>query len=115
MNPRTETFRIAVRKFGPFESAIRKQWDSFCASTGCRLRLEAEAMDLHPLHEALLSSGGFRGGEWDAGFVVTDWVAEAQAAGALLDLAPHLLSRPPEGYPAGWAPSLLRHQAFGDS
>ena len=37
MNPRTGTFRIAVRKFGPFESAIQKQWASFCSSTGCRL------------------------------------------------------------------------------
>lgn len=115
MNPRTGTFRIAVRKFGPFESAIQKQWESFCSSTGCRLRLDAQALDLHPLHDGLFTSGGFKRGDWDVGFVVTDWVAEAKAAGALLDLAPLLRSRPPAGYPGGWAESLLRHQRFGDS
>jgi len=111
--PRSGIFRIAVRKFGPFESAIQKQWSSFCAATGCRLRLEAQALDLHPLHDALFGSAGMRNGDWDVGFVVTDWVAEAQAAGALLDLAPMLRARSPADYPQGWTDSLLRHQRFG--
>ena len=47
-------FRIAVRKFDPFETAIDKIWTFFCKDTGCDLELEAIPMDLHPLHEATL-------------------------------------------------------------
>jgi len=115
MTQRSDVFRIAVRKFGPFEAAVQKQWASFCAATGCGLRLEAEALDLHPLHDALFARAGLARGDWDVGFVVTDWVAEAQAAGALLELAPMLRARPPADYPQGWTDSLLRHQRFGAS
>lgn len=112
---RSSVFRIAVRKFSPFETAIGKQWDAFCAATGCRLRLEAVPLDLHPLHETLLEKGGLKDGTWDAAFVVTDWLSEAHAAGALRDLAPTLREHPPEGYPSAWPESLLRHQTFGDA
>lgn len=108
-----DTFRIAVRKFGPFEAAIAQQWASFCARTGCRLQLKAVALDLHPLHEALFVQGGLVRGHWDVAFVVTDWLAEAHAHGALLDLAPRLASVPPPDFPTGWAESLLRAQRFG--
>lgn len=108
-----DTFRIAIRKFGPFESAIRKQWTSFCAATGCALRLEAEAFDLRPLHETCFARRGLAHGDWDAAFVVTDWVAEAHATGALLDLAPRLAKNPPDDFPDGWSDSLLRYQQIG--
>ena len=39
----SDTLRVAVRRFGPFESAIRKQWADFCAVTGCALHLDAVA------------------------------------------------------------------------
>lgn len=107
------TLRIAVRKFGPFEEAIQREWQRFAADTGCPLQLEAEALDLHPLHEALFEKEGLRRGDWDVAFVVTDWIAEAEQTGALLDLAPFLQAAPPEDYPVGWAPSLLRFQQFG--
>ncbi|MGC4074087.1 MAG: extracellular solute-binding protein [Nibricoccus sp.] len=112
MPSRRETFRIAVRKFGPFESAIQKQWTSFCAATGCTLRLEAEALDLHPLHDTLFAREGLKKGDWDAAFVVTDWIAEAHATRALLDLAPHIAANPPTDFPHGWTDSLLRFQRF---
>lgn len=112
MPSRHEIFRIAIRKFGPFESAIAQQWETFCSHTGCTLRLEAVPFDLHPLHDTLFSAGGLRDGTWDAAFVVTDWLAEAHATGALLDLAPRLAVQPPEDYPQGWADSLLRAQRF---
>jgi len=115
MNAPRDTFRIAVRKFGPFESAIAKQWASFCAATGCALRLEAEPLDLHPLHETCFERHGLRDGAWDVAFVVTDWIAEAAATGALLDLAPALRERAPADYPHGWTESLLRHQRVGDA
>ena len=112
MLARRDTFRIAVRKFGPFETAIARQWESFRALTGCPLQLEAVPFDLHPLHTALLTEHGLRDGSWDAAFIVTDWLAEAHATGALLDLAPHLTEDAPEDYPQGWVPSLLRAQNF---
>ena len=48
----TAKLRIAVRAFGPFESAIAKQFDDFVRTTGIDATLEAVAMDLNPLHEA---------------------------------------------------------------
>lgn len=110
-----DTFRIAVRKFGPFETAIAQQWRQFCAATGCPLRLEAVPLDLPELHATLFREEGLKRGAWDAAFVVTDWLAEAHATGALLDLAGRLQVRPPENYPGGWTESLLRAQRFGDA
>jgi len=110
-----DTFRIAVRKFGPFESAIQKQWESFCRESGCTLRLEAQAFDLHELHDTLFEKRGLKSGRWDAAFVVTDWVAEAMIEGALLNLADDINTYPPAGYPSGWTDSLLRYQRFGDT
>ena len=103
-------FRVAVRAFPPFESAIRKQWESFESRARTGLRLEAVPLDLDALHAALFSPSAET---WDAAFVVTDWIAEAAASGALLDLAPYLAAGPPEGYPDAWTPSLLRFQQVG--
>jgi len=107
--------RIAVRKFGPFESAIRKQYADFCARTGCTLPLEAVPLDLNPLYDTLFTQGGLKDGTWDIAFIVTDWLAEAVEGGALLDLAPLMAANPVLDYPAGWAPSLTRVQQFGDA
>jgi len=107
-------FRIAVRKFGPFESAIRRQWESFQRAGETDLALETEALDLHSLYETLFTREGLRRGEWDVAFLNTDWIAAAREQGALADLAPFLRADPPEGFPDGWTPSLLRLQQFGD-
>lgn len=112
---RSETFRIAVRKFGPFERALEKIWSAFVAATGCTLRLELVPMDLHPLHQALFEGGGLADGDWDLAQVNTDWLAEAHASHAVTDLRPWLAERPPDGYPDGWTPSLLELQDFGDA
>lgn len=52
-HPRKETFRIAVRKFPPFELAIRAQWQDFETVANTGLNLDLVAFDLHPLEEAL--------------------------------------------------------------
>jgi multiple sugar transport system substrate-binding protein len=57
-----DTFRIALRSYGPFESAIARQWASFCAASGCTLRLEAPAFELHPLHETCFGREGLKRG-----------------------------------------------------
>lgn len=112
---RHETFRVAIRRFGPFETAIEKQWAAFQAATGCPLRLEYESLDLNPLVDALFTSGGLKGGAWDIAFIVTDWLAEAAAEGALRDLAPFMRANPVPDYPEGWAPVLTGMQQFGDA
>ena len=57
--------RIAVRKFGPFESAIEKQFRDFVETSGVDATLEAIALDLNPLHETLIGSRGLARGDWD--------------------------------------------------
>ena len=106
----TSSLRIAVRKFGPFETAIAKIWQQFQATSGDSSRLEAEALDLHPLHAALLEQQGLKDGTWDVAFMVTDWLAEAVEQGAVLDLAPYMAHNPVQDYPHGWVPSLTRFQ-----
>ncbi len=113
-SPHRNTFRVAIRKFGPFESAIKQQWESFAAATRCNLRLDPVALDLHELHDTLFTHEGLWRGEWDAAFIVTDWMAEAHATGALLDLGPVLQKSPPADFPGGWTDSLLRYQRFGE-
>jgi len=107
---RKQSFRIAVRKFDPFESAVRKQWAAFETQARTGLVLDAQAFELHPLVETLFTVDGLRRGDWDVAFLNTDWIASANASGSVLDLAPCLRTRPSDGYPDGWSASLLRLQ-----
>ena len=108
-------FRIAVRKFAPFEVAIRQlfaEWLTTRRDTD-QLSLHIEAMDLIPLHSAYTAEGRLRDGTIDLAFVVTDWLAELVNGGGLSDVS-HLISlRPPEMWPEGWSQSLLQSQSFG--
>jgi len=105
-----KTFRIAVRKFGPFESAIRKQWQAFNTRARTGLELEAVAFDLQELSESLFKDEGLIGGDWDVAFLDTDWLAHAHATKAVVDLAPYMTVDPPDDFPGGWSESLLRLQ-----
>lgn len=106
------TLRIAVRRFGPFESAIVRQFEDFCATSGSDARIEPIAMDLNPLHEAIIEQRGLATGDWDIAFMATDWLAEAQAAGLLEDLTPHMERAPIADFPQAWSPSLISMQRF---
>jgi multiple sugar transport system substrate-binding protein len=112
---RTRLFRIAVRKYPPFEQAIRAQWKDFESKASTGLTLDLVALDLQPLEEALFGSNGMRGGYWDVAFVATDWIANVHQQGCALDLAQLLREDPPEDYPGGWTDSLLRLQRIGQS
>ena len=105
--------RIAVRKFGPFESAIGKQFAAFVRSSGADVRLEVAALDLNALHEALFARGALAQGALDLAFICTDWLAQAQAAGVIRDLKPYLARAPISDFPQAWSPSLLKLQEFG--
>jgi multiple sugar transport system substrate-binding protein len=106
------TIRVAVRKFGPFESAIARQFADFTRSTGTEARLEIEALDLNPQHESLFARRGLADGSFDLAFISTDWLAQAQGAGLIRDLQPHLARAPIADFPGAWSPSLLGLQRF---
>ncbi len=108
----TATLRIAVRKFGPFESAIAKQFADFVRETGADAALEFESLDLNPLHERLFAGRELASGAWDIAFLNTDWLAEAQAGGLIEDLGPWMERAPVAGFPQGWSPSLTDYQRF---
>jgi multiple sugar transport system substrate-binding protein len=110
---RERSFRIAVRRFGPFEKAIEAQWSAFEAQARTGLNLDLVALDLHPLEQALFPNG-MANGEWDVAFVATDWVPAMHRLGCAVDLAPYLRDDPPQDWPQGWTPSLRRLQAVGE-
>ena len=111
---RDRIFRIAIRKFGPFESAISKQWQSFETEAQTGLRLEPVALDLEPLHRQLFSESGLTNGGYDLAMASTDWLAEANASRGLVDLSPYIALSPQVGYPEAYSESLLRLQRFED-
>jgi multiple sugar transport system substrate-binding protein len=110
-NP-NEIFRIAVRKFGPFESAMQKIWDQYCLFSGCKLKLELVIMDLHELHHRTLTDNGLANGYFDVAHINTDWLFEGYAADAFEILNPYIKNEPPHNYPQGWSNSLLALQEF---
>jgi multiple sugar transport system substrate-binding protein len=107
------TLRIAVRKFDPFESAIRRQLADFARTAGVEARVELEPLELNDLHRRLFEARGLSDGSLDIAFLSTDWLAEAQAAGVIEDLRPHLARAPIADFPQAWSPSLLGLQSFG--
>ncbi len=108
----TITLRVAVRQFGPFESGIVKQFDDFIAKTGADARIDVQAMDLNPLHDALIGRRELASGAWDLAFLSTDWIV--QALGLVANLLPYQAREPIEDYPQAWSPSLLGLQSFDD-
>lgn len=111
----SDTIRIAIRRFGPFETALQKLWDNYCAETGCKLKAEMIPMGLDDLHDAILGKQGLKNGDWDIAHVVTDWLFEACTNASLEDLQPYIAQNPPEGFPDGWSSSLLSMQQFGSA
>jgi multiple sugar transport system substrate-binding protein len=105
-----DTIKIAVRKFGPFETAMQKLWDDYCETSDCVLKAEMVPMDLDDLHRTTLKDNGLKNGEWDIAHIVTDWLPEAWEGGALEDLQPYITRNPPQDFPTGWSNSLLNMQ-----
>ena len=106
------TIRIAVRRFGPFKSAIATQFADFARTAGADACVEIEAMDLNPLHEGLFERRELLSGRWDIAFLPTDWIGEAQAQGLIEDLKPWLARQPIADFPDAWSPSLTGIQSF---
>lgn len=106
------TLRIAVRRFDPFESAIRRQMADFARAAGVEARVELEPLELNDLHRRLFEERGLAGGAIDIAFLSTDWLAQAQASDLIEDLTPHLARAPIADFPQAWSPSLLSLQSF---
>ena len=104
--------RIAVRKFDPFEAAIRRQFEDFARTASDAPSLEIEALELNELHARLLVQPSLRDGSIDLAFLCTDWLAEAHAAGAIENLRPYQASAPISDFPHAWSPSLVSLQDF---
>ncbi len=102
----SRSFTILVRKFGPFERAVRIFWDQLMEARGLDVDLELVPLDLPELHAAILTR------RFDVAHVNTDWLAECWARGCLEDLSGWVRADPPEGYPEDWPRSLLGLQTF---
>lgn len=107
---REQRFRVAVRRYGPFERAIEQQWKAFEAGARTALELDIAAFEVRELEHELLNTGALKSGQWDLCFVNTDWVAAIHDRGGVVDLAPLLASAPPPDWPSGWTPSMQRLQ-----
>jgi multiple sugar transport system substrate-binding protein len=110
----TETFRIAVRKFAPFEYAMQNFWEKYCVYSGCKLQLEMVVMDLHELYDQTIHNGGLARGDFDIAHMNTDWIYAGYLAGAFEVLNPYLSQKSPDHFPEGWSKSLLKLQQFGE-
>ncbi|WP_076069620.1 extracellular solute-binding protein [Sphingomonas montana] len=108
----TTTLRIAVRRFDPFVRAITRQFADFVTATGADAVIDAQPLDLNPLHHALFTAGGLCDGSFDIAFLATDWLAEAQAGGLVENLDPWLDRAPVPDFPDGWSASLTGLQCF---
>ena len=107
------TLRVAVRRFGPFETAIRMQFKTFCADTGLDAEIEPVAMDLNDLSRSMFDEGGLKNGAWDIGFVVTDWLPMAVEDGHLVDLTEGYTGLSGEDAEGAWPESLRGQQRIG--
>lgn len=105
-----EKIRIAVRKFGPFETTMQKLWDLFCIEKNIHAEAEMIPLELHDLYEQTLTKKGLINGDWDIAHLNTDWIFDAVNQNAVEDLAPYIENAAPQNYPDGWHTSLLNLQ-----
>ena len=106
--------RIAVRKFGPFESALEKLWDLFCLENNLNIEVEMIPLELHDLYEETITKNGLKNGDWDIAHLSTDWIFDAVNAKAVQDLIPFIALNAPQNYPEGWHQSLLNLQRINN-
>jgi multiple sugar transport system substrate-binding protein len=107
------TLRIVLRNYEDFEKALEEQARLF-ESTHAGVKVELISVGIHELHKSALTDSGLRDGRFDLALLVTDWLAEGVASGALEDL--HIWHRrtPITDWPEGWARSLTRPLLFGE-
>ncbi|MGB7546868.1 MAG: extracellular solute-binding protein [Terracidiphilus sp.] len=107
------TLRITLRKYADFENALDEEARLFEAlHPGSQVELVSTG--IHELHNSTIAKGGLRDGRFDLALLVTDWLAEGLAAGALEDLQPWQQRGFIPEWPEGWARSLVQPLYFGE-
>ena len=107
------TLRIALRNYADFEHALEEEARLFEAAH-TDTRVELVSVGIHELYASALAEGGLRDGRFDLALLVTDWLAEGMAAGALEDLQVWQRKTPIPDWPDGWPRSLVRPLVFGE-
>jgi multiple sugar transport system substrate-binding protein len=107
------TLRIALRDYEDFEHALEEEARLF-EEANPGIHVELVSVGIHELYRSALTEGGLREGRFDIALLVTDWLAEGLAAGALEDLQPWQIRFPILDWPVGWARSLVRPLMFGE-
>ncbi len=107
------TLRIVLRNYADFENALGEQARLF-ESAHPGIQVELDSVGIHELHQSAIAEGGLRDGRFDLALLVTDWLAEGIAFGALEDLHTwqHARAASPTGPTAG-PHSLVRPLVFG--
>lgn len=101
------TLRIVLRNYGDFENALKEEARLFEAGHP-GVAVELVSVGIHELYQSALGEGGLREGRFDQALLVTDWLAEGMASGALEDLQVWQERAPIADWPAGWPASLVR-------
>ena len=104
--------RIALRNYADFENALTEEARLFEAQHP-GTTIELISIGIHELYKSAITDGGLRDGHFDLALLVTDWLAEAQAANALEDLHHWQQLIPIHDWPQGWPHSLVRPILFG--
>jgi multiple sugar transport system substrate-binding protein len=107
------TLRIALRNYADFEKALTEEARLF-ESSHPGTKVELISVGIHELYKSAITDGGLHDGRYDLALLVTDWLAEAQAVGALEDLHPWQKRIPIHEWPQGWPRSLVQPLTFGD-
>ena len=107
------TLRIAIRNYSDFENALGEEARLF-ESVHPGIQLELVSVGIHELYDLAIGNGGLREGRFDLALLVTDWLAEGVAGGAIENLQIWHERLPIPDWPSGWPRSLIRSVVFGD-
>jgi len=105
--------RIALRNYADFENALTEEARLF-ESQHPGTKVELISVGIHELYDTAITKGGLHDGHYDLALLVTDWLAEAHAAGALEDMHHWQKRIPIHEWPQGWPRSLVQPLMFGD-
>lgn len=105
--------RVALRNYADFEHALTEEARLF-ESKHPGTKIELVSIGIHDLYKSAITDGGLHDGHYDLALLVTDWLAEAQSAGALEDLHPWQQRIPIHDWPDGWPRSLVQPLLFDD-
>jgi multiple sugar transport system substrate-binding protein len=107
------SLRIVLRNYADFENALTEEAQLF-ETRHPGTKIELVSVGIHELYSSAITEAGLRDGRFDLALLVTDWLAEAHAAGALENLFHWQQLIPLHDWPGGWPRSLVQPLTFGD-